>query len=229
MNRSFALGLLLTVSFFAVLGYMSTPSFDGKNFVVYADSKFNEYAKASSYFIPDVRGELEKYRENEFTFTVDMKNPEDAEKTALLYEKAGAKVTVNDATVTISGSMALLHSALDDADAAFNNDGAYFTEKYGMSARDVLYLWHTSLKALASQLDKEQRFEESLYIKNQVITRAIEPAYNFYGIEASPMSILGAGLLVFYVVYTLWWGFAVYYLFEGLGIRVTKAKSRKEV
>jgi len=229
MNRSFALGLLLTVSFFAVLGYMFTPSFDGKNFLVYADSKFNQYAKASSYFIPDVRSELEKYEENKFTFTVDMKNLEDAEKTALLYEKAGAKVTVSDAKITVSGSMAVLYSALGDADAAFNNDEAYFIKKYGISAKEVLYLWHTSLNALASQLDKEQRFEESLYIKNQVITRAIEPAYNFYGIKTSPMDILGAGLLVFYVVYTLWWGFAIYYLFEGFGIKVTKAKSRKEV
>uniref|UniRef100_A0A7C3RNF1 Uncharacterized protein n=1 Tax=Archaeoglobus fulgidus TaxID=2234 RepID=A0A7C3RNF1_ARCFL len=229
MNRSLTLGLLLTVSFFAVLAYMVTPSFDGENFLAYADLKFNQYAKASSYFIPDVKIGLEEYKDREFTFTVEMKNSEEAEKTTLLYEKAGAMVSVDNAKVTISGSMALLYSALEDADAAFNNDAAYFTEKYGISARETLYLWYTSLNVLAKQLEKEHRFEESLYVKNQVITRAIEPAYNFYGIEASPMDILGAGLLVFYVVYTLWWGFAIYYVFEGLGIKLTKAKEKKEV
>jgi len=229
MNRSLTLGLLLTVSFFAVLAYMVTPSFDGENFLAYADLKFNQYAKASSYFIPDVKIGLEEYKDREFTFTVEMKNSEEAEKTTLLYEKAGARVSVDNAKVTISGSMALLYSALEDADAAFNNDAAYFTEKYGISARETLFLWYTSLNVLAKQLEKEHRFEESLYVKNQVITRAIEPAYNFYGIEASPMDILGAGLLVFYVVYTLWWGFAIYYVFEGLGIKLTKAKEKKEV
>ena len=88
MNRSLALGVVLTVSFFAVLGFMLTPSFDGKNFLVYADYKFNEYAKASSYFIPDIRSELEKYGENKFTFTVDMKNSENDEKTEA-YDRYG--------------------------------------------------------------------------------------------------------------------------------------------
>jgi hypothetical protein len=35
------------------------------------------------------------------------------------------------------------------------------------------------------------------------------------------------GLLVFYVLYTMWWGFAIFYLFEGVGLTMKKAKIKK--
>ncbi len=37
------------------------------------------------------------------------------------------------------------------------------------------------------------------------------------------------GLLVFYVVYTMWWGFAIFYMFDGIGLTMKKAKVKKEV
>jgi hypothetical protein len=36
-------------------------------------------------------------------------------------------------------------------------------------------------------------------------------------------------MLVFYVLYTLWWGYAILYLFAGLGLSMKKAKVKKEV
>jgi hypothetical protein len=36
-------------------------------------------------------------------------------------------------------------------------------------------------------------------------------------------------LLVFYVAYTMWWGFAIFYIFEGIGLSMKKAKVKKEV
>jgi hypothetical protein len=36
-------------------------------------------------------------------------------------------------------------------------------------------------------------------------------------------------LLVFYVAYTLWWGFAIFFIFEGIGLTMSKAKVKKEV
>ena len=72
----------------------------------------------------------------------------------------------------------------------------------------------------------------ALFIKNDVVTKAIEPAYNFYGFEAESAEkelYLVAGLLSFYVIYTVWWGFAIFFLFEGLGLRMEKAKERREV
>jgi hypothetical protein len=36
-------------------------------------------------------------------------------------------------------------------------------------------------------------------------------------------------MLIFYVVYSLWWGYAILFLFEGLGLSMKRAKVKKEV
>ena len=52
--------------------------------------------------------------------------------------------------------------------------------------------------------------------------RSIEPGYNFFGIfprKAVRDNIaLLTFMLVFYVVYTLWYGYGVFELFEGFGL-----------
>ncbi len=73
---------------------------------------------------------------------------------------------------------------------------------------------------------------EEAKIVSDVTKKAIEASYNFYGIQAQQVSD-HAGLmtfvLVFYVVYTMWWGFAIFYIFEGIGLSMKKAKVKKEV
>jgi hypothetical protein len=64
-----------------------------------------------------------------------------------------------------------------------------------------------------------------------VVKKAIEPAYNFYQIDANKVSDhagMLSGLLVFYVFYTMWWGYAIFYMFEGFGLTMKKAKVKKE-
>jgi hypothetical protein len=73
---------------------------------------------------------------------------------------------------------------------------------------------------------RAEQYEAANFL-GELKTRTIEAAYNYYGVE--PLEIREfAGvvvfLLVFYVIYTMWWGFSVYYLFEGLGITMAKAK-----
>jgi hypothetical protein len=58
-----------------------------------------------------------------------------------------------------------------------------------------------------------------------VVSKGIEPSYNFYGI--TPMRVMDniplvAGFFLFYVVYTLWYGFAIFELFEGIGLTMQK-------
>jgi hypothetical protein len=55
----------------------------------------------------------------------------------------------------------------------------------------------------------------------------VEVGYNFYGIEPESAASKAGTLtfdLVFYVIYTLWWGFAIFYLSEGMGLQMTKGK-----
>jgi hypothetical protein len=71
-------------------------------------------------------------------------------------------------------------------------------------------------------LKKQKMFKEAKFVGN-VNQRAIECAYNFY--EITPQKItdkIGIVVfsLVFYVIYTLWFGFSIMYLFEGWGMRL---------
>ena len=68
-------------------------------------------------------------------------------------------------------------------------------------------------------------------IVSDVMKKAVEPAYNFYKIEGQKVSEkagLMTGLLIFYVAYTMWWGYAIFYMFDGLGLSMKKAKVKKE-
>jgi len=40
--------------------------------------------------------------------------------------------------------------------------------------------------------------------------------------------VLMTFLLVFYVVYTMWWGFSIFYVFEGLGLSMKRPKQRRK-
>ena len=68
-------------------------------------------------------------------------------------------------------------------------------------------------KALTAQ----ENFKEAK-VFSSIRTKALEPAYNYYGVEASNykdnIGLIVAALL-FYVFYTLWYGFGLMYLFEG--------------
>ena len=65
----------------------------------------------------------------------------------------------------------------------------------------------------------------------EVVKKGVEVAYNFAKIEpesaSSRMGILTFSL-IFYVIYTLWWGLAVMFIFEGIGLQMT-AGTKKEV
>ncbi|MEJ2070137.1 MAG: hypothetical protein P8X58_06970, partial [Syntrophobacterales bacterium] len=62
--------------------------------------------------------------------------------------------------------------------------------------------------------------------------RAIEPEYNLYGITATSVSdraVLLTFMLVFYVIYTLWFGYGIFEMFEGFGLGMGKPLNKKEV
>ena len=79
-------------------------------------------------------------------------------------------------------------------------------------------------------LESDERFKEAAYL-GELLNRGIAVGYNYYTVEpekaADRWAIL-TGSLIFYVVYTLWWGFAIFFLFEGLGLQLTAGK-KKEV
>jgi hypothetical protein len=238
--KVFNIGALFAITFIGVLIAIFSPLFQGKNGLEFADDSFNKLAKGSSYFIPKVAKNNEQFMGKQFTVSIRTDKPEDnpgdAEKRAAniakVFSTAGAKVDISGATLKIEGDLGqVLASALQDADAMFRNEGEKIKTRYGADDEKKMFRqWHNALSRINKEFDKEKKISESKMV-NAVVKKAIEPAYNFYQIDANKVSDhagMLSGLLVFYVFYTMWWGYAIFYMFEGFGLTMKKAKVKRE-
>ncbi len=232
-KKALTTGILLAFSFMAVLIVIFSPIFgDGKNGLQFSDDMFNKLAKGSSYFIPKVMKGNEKFMGKEFSVSIKMEKPEQAQTAEKVLRTAGAQVQASQAELRVSGDLGkLLANALDDSDAMYNNNGEKVSKKYGLDEKEVLTAWWNALKAIDKAFKKEGKIEEAKMVTD-ASKKAVEPAFNFYKIEAQQVTEkagIMSGLLVFYVVYTMWWGFAIFFIFEGIGLTMKKAKIKKEV
>ncbi len=239
-TKTFNIGALFAITFLGILIAIFSPLFNGKNGLEFADDSFNKLAKGSSYFIPKVAKNNEQFMGRPFSVLIRVDKPEDkpgdAEKRAgniaKVFTTAGAKVAINDMTVKIEGDLGkVLASALQDADAMFKNNGEMIKARYGTDDEKKMFRqWHNALSRINKEFDKEKKIEESKMV-NAVVKKAIEPAYNFYHIDSNKVrdhAGMMSGLLIFYVIYTMWWGYAIFYIFEGFGLTMKKAKVKKE-
>jgi hypothetical protein len=124
----------------------------------------------------------------------------------------------------------LFQTALKDSEAMFQNQGSAVSGKYGLPEKEVLFVWWKTLNELDKDFKRQGRFKEAAAV-SEVMKRGVEVGYNFYGIAPESASSRAGILtfsLLFYVVYTLWWGMAIFFLFEGLGLKM-KAGAKKEV
>jgi hypothetical protein len=140
--------------------------------------------------------------------------------------------SADGAKLTTSGDLgALLAAVLRDSDDMYRNDGAAVSARYGgAKEKAALKAWWAAFAAIDKSFKKGGKIEEAKAVSD-VMKKAIETAYNYYGVEAQKVAdkaLLMTGLLVFYVVYTMWWGFAIFYIFDGIGLTMTKAKVKKE-
>ncbi len=247
-KKHIGLGIVMALSFWVVLFLMFSTIFPKtkagvpQNGLQWADEMFNELAKGSSYFIPKVAKSNEKFMGRMFSVTIKMDKPEDkpgdaekrAERAAKLFTvNPGAKVEVNGAQLKIEGDLGLvLKAALEDADVMFKNEGEKIKTKYAFDDEKQMFRqWNNVLPKIDKVFKKEGKIEEAKMVSD-VTKKAIEAAYNFYKVDAVKVKDkagLMTFLLVFYVVYTLWWGFAIFFIFEGIGLTMTKAKVKKEV
>ncbi|MBU4532676.1 MAG: hypothetical protein U1D96_02885 [Eubacteriales bacterium] len=216
---SMALFLLLLVPLF-------TPVFSGQTGMEAADDLFNSLSKGSSYYIPVVAEEAPRFEGQQVSAKIKAADVVQSEMLVKLFEGAGASVTAGPEAIEVTGDLgAILNAAIVDADDLFNQREAAIESRYGVdNARAVLYYWYDASKQIQKSLGEEHKFEQSLFVK-KVSERAIEPAYNFAGIAPSKVSEragITVFLLVFYVFYTIWYGFSIMFIFEGLGISVSK-------
>lgn len=229
-KQKFFSGFGLLASFAVVLALLFSNVFPGpgstkQNGLNYLDSLYNSISKDSAYNnnIPPLKKRAVDSDTVQLTATIKMTDAKQAAQTALLFQKAGAEATVSGEQIAINGKLGkIFASCLEDADNMYKNDGKTISSKYGMDERQVLYNWHTAFKMLIKELNHQQKFKDAKEF-DAISKKAVEFAYNYYKIE--PLKITeNIGIvtfsLVFYVIYTMWFGFAVLFMFEGWGLKL---------
>ncbi|MDA8097568.1 MAG: hypothetical protein C4575_00490 [Desulforudis sp.] len=222
----FVKGVISLALFLALLIPLFTPVVNGQTGMEAADDLFNSLSKGSSYYIPAVAEDVASYHGKEVAVKLKAKDAVQADTLVKLFEGAGATVTAGSDAIEVKGDLgAVLDAAILDADDLFHQREAAVESRYGVdNARHVVYYWYDAFKQIQKAYDHEGQFEQSLFVK-KVSERALEPAYNFAGITASKVSEragITIFLLVFYVFYTIWYGFSIMFIFEGLGISASK-------
>ncbi len=214
------IGIALLVSFIVVLVVFFMPVFDGKNGLDSLDNLYNSISKGSAYYIPKVEHLVEDHGSEVVTLNLKMKDGAGAIAIEPLFARAGATTTVEDDSLMVNGDLKTIFSAcLADADAAYHNRGEEIEQRYGVGARPMLFGWWNALKEMERDL-KRQKLFKAADLTHTVQAKTVECAYNYYGIEAQNIKERWAIVLfslVFYVIYTVWYGYAIMYIFEGLG------------
>jgi hypothetical protein len=235
-KKTFNMGIIMAVTFVGVLVLIFSPVFGGgKIGFEFSDDLFNKLSKGSSYFIEEIQQEVKPHQGANFAVSV---KAADADLAVKVLMTAGAQVGKDGEKLKISGDLGkLLNAAVQDSDAMYHNKGAEVAKRYDQgadadaSAKKVMKTWWGVLRAMQFELQVQKHIEQANAI-DTVLKKGVEVAYNYYGVPAeSVISKAGVmtALLVFYVVYTMWWGYAIFYLFDGIGLSMKKAKVKKEV
>jgi hypothetical protein len=222
-KKEFFGGVVMMAVFIAILIIIFMPVFDGQNGLNYLDNLYNTISKGSAYYMPKVKAEAAKFEGTTVDVTLKLANAEQAQETDRLFNQAGALVNVSGAELKVSGDLAqILNGCIDDADAMYYNQGEKVSGKYGFDEKRVLFDWWTALKAMGKALEKQKKFKEAKVI-DSALSKAVETSYNYYQVEPKKIGEkIGVIIfsLVFYVIYTLWYGFAIMFMFEGWGLRL---------
>jgi hypothetical protein len=222
-QKQFATGSVLLIAFLVVLFIFFSPVFKGQNGLDYLDSLYNSISKGSAYFIPKLKEEAKAFNGTSVELSLALANPHQAQQTSQLFMKAGAMVNVADARLKVAGDLGkMMENCLADADAMYQNDGKAVADKYGFSERQALYNWWQAFKGVEKDLNDQNKFKEAKAVAT-ISKKGIEMSYNYYKVEPqSIMDRLGVVIfsLVFYVIYTLWYGFAILFMFEGWGMQL---------
>ncbi|MHC1700004.1 MAG: hypothetical protein AB9900_03365 [Humidesulfovibrio sp.] len=235
-QKLFNKGLMLMASFLCIFVSLFLPIWGGHgNGLDAADNMFNRLSKGSSYFIPGVQKQALELTGKSVTVTAKVKDAALAGRAVQNLVKAGATAEFKDGAVTYSGDLGtILTAALADADDLFNDRGQAVLDRYGMTEKNgektIAKAWWVVFDASVKELQKQKLIQEAKVV-GQVNKRGLEPGYNFYGIASEKVldNVLPlVGLLVFYVVYTMWYGYAIFDMFGGIGLGMGKPKVKSE-
>ena len=222
-RKSLVKGIVLLVSFAVVLVLLFLPLINGHNTLEFLDNLYNSISKGSANYLPNVQESVRQFPPREIDVVLTLADDRQAAHTAQMIAGAGARAQAEGNQVKVKGDLAgILSGAIADAEKMYANQGEAIKKKYEFDERRALYTWWNVLKAMDFELGKQKLFKEAKLV-TLVQNRAVEMAFNYFGIEAQSVRdkyAIVIASLIFYVVYTLWYGFGVMYLFEGLGLKL---------
>ena len=222
-NKKFFTGFGLLIGFVVFIVIIFLPIFHGKNGLEYMDSLYNSISKGSANYIPELEEKAGDFQGKHISVVLKMGTKSQAEQTAQLFKMSGSMTSIDGETITVDGDFGqILKTCLTDSELMYNNKGEEITAKYHLEGRQVLFDWYRAFRALDKALSDQNRFREAEMVQ-LVAEKAIECAYNYYNIEPRQISdSMGIVIfsLLFYVVYTVWYGFSFMFMFEGWGMRL---------
>lgn len=222
-KKEFTGGLLLMAGFWVVFILFMSPLFKGQNLLDFMDSLYNSISKKSAYYIPETSAKAEAFNGKSFSLKLVPFDRGAAERMPVLLRDAGVTVQESAEGIMVSGDLgSFLGRVLADAEIMYANNGEELQGRYGFEGKQAMFDWWTILQGMEKVLIKQEKFMESKMLY-QARTKVIEPAYNYYGVTAEsikdklPIVVLS---LAGYVVYTMWFGFAILFIFEGWGLKL---------
>ncbi len=229
-KKHFTIGLIMLIVFAIVLIVMSLPIFGGKNAFESADNLYNSIAKGSSYKIPQLEKQAEGFKGTIVDCTIDAKSIPNMDLARNIAAMAGIQFSQTEGKLKLKvdlGNMAL--AALKDSNLMYYDKETQVSNKYAMPGKQVLFTWWKILKETGSILKRQKKISQASFL-DEVVKKGIEVGYNFSGIAPEKASSKVGTLafsLVFYVLYTIWWGFSIFYLFEGFGLAMEAGKKEE--
>ena len=229
-KKKFIIGGLMTVVFIVILALMSSPIFRGQNAFEAADGLFNSIAKGSSYKIPALEQQARKFSGTNLDLVIPASGVHEPDWTKKVLAAAGGRFEETGGKIRLQGDLGTIAlAALRDSEAMYNDRDTEISQKYGISGREALYAWWMLLTESQEALKREKKVSQASFL-DEVVKKGVEVGYNFFGIapeKASSRAGILSLSLCFYVAYTLWWGFAIFFLFEGFGLAMTAGKKKE--
>jgi hypothetical protein len=230
-KKKFIIGLLMGVVFLAILALMSSPIFQGQNAFEAADRLYNSIAKGSSYKIPTLEQQAREFSGTNLDLVIPAAGIRKLDWTKKVFAASGGRLTEAGGKIHFQGDLGTIAlAALKDSEAMYHDRDKEISDRYGISGREALYAWWTLLTEFQEVLKREKKVNQASFL-DEVVKKGVEVGYNFFGIapqKASSKAGILSLSLCFYVAYTLWWGFAIFFLFEGFGLAM-KAGKKKEL
>lgn len=251
--KKFGLGLVMLIGFFVVIVmlfmpiYGTFPDGSGKNAFNVLDGLYNSVSKSSSDFNEEMLVQAEEFNGEETEFTAkaassatdnvdgmpnrgNMSKPDEmARQMVKQVEMAGGTAAASEKdgkwSVKVSGDLGeILTAAIGDATVMYENNGAAMQQKYGYDGENVLNNWWNMFNSPQADMNQQggKAGEQSKVLK-ETNEKSIEPAYNYYSIEAQSPGDKALPILLSlggYVLYTVWYGFALLFMFEGWGLKL---------